>query len=395
MRHYKYLIVGGGMSAASAIEGIRSLDEEGRIGLISAESVPPYDRPPLSKGLWQGQSLQEIQRLPEVPGVHLHLGHIAVTLDKKNREVTDSANQVYHYDKLLLATGGSPRPLPQGPEGVIYYRTLEDFDRLHSYIGCGLTFAVVGGGFIGSEIAAALAQKNENVTLLFPESGIGANRFPASLSTFLNEYYEAQGVRVLADQKVTALARHGQKTSLHLDPGMPLTVDVVVAGLGIEPNVTLAKQARLNLDNGIVVDEHLQTSHPDIYAAGDVASFYNPALDRRLRVEHADNANTMGRCVGRNMVGATEPYTHLPYFYSDLFDLGYEAVGETNSHLDIVTAWEEHNRKGIIYYLRDDGVCGVLLWNVWDQVKAATRLIADKVPLTKEAARSTLEIVSG
>jgi NADPH-dependent 2,4-dienoyl-CoA reductase/sulfur reductase-like enzyme len=197
------------------------------------------------------------------------------------------------------------------------------------------------------------------------------------LATFLNEYYTAQGVKVLAEQKVIALARHGEQSFLHLDPGMPLHVDVVVAGLGIEPNVTLAEQAGLNLDNGIEVDQHLQTSQTDIYAAGDVASFYCSALEKRLRVEHADNADAMGRCAGRNMAGAEEPYTHLPGFYSDLFDLGYEAVGETDSSLDIVTTWKEPNLKGIVYYLRGGHVRGVLLWNVRDQIHAATRLIEE------------------
>jgi len=390
MIHYPYLIVGGGMSAASAIEGIRSLDDKGRIGLISAERVPPYDRPPLSKGLWKDQSPPDIKRLTDTSDVQLHLDSKVVSLDKKNREVVDDSDQVYHYDKLLLATGGTPRRLPKAPEGVIYYRTIEDYDRLRSYTGCGLSFAVVGGGFIGAEIAAVLAQQKENVTLIFPEAGIGANRFPPALASFLNEYYTRQGVRVLAVQKVTGLVEHGQQTALHLDPGLPLNVDVVVAGLGIEPNVDLAEQAGLELENGIVVDETLQTSHPGIYAAGDVAAFYSPALKKRRRVEHADNANAMGHLAGRNLAGTTEAYTHLPYFYSDLFEMGYEAVGETDSRLEIVTAWEEPNHKGTIYYLRDERVCGVLLWNVWDQVEAATHLIEEGAPFSRNTASHVL-----
>jgi NADPH-dependent 2,4-dienoyl-CoA reductase/sulfur reductase-like enzyme len=322
--------------------------------------------------------------------LHLHLGRTVRSLDKKNREVIDDTGQVYHYDTLLLATGGTPRRLPKAPEGVIYYRTLEDFERLRSYTGCGLSFAIVGGGFIGAEIAAALAQQKENVTLIFPEVAIGANRFPPSLAKFLNDYYQSQGVRVLAEQKVVALAKHGQQTSLHLDPGLPINVDVIVAGLGIKPNVDLAGQAGLELDNGIIVDETLQTSHPDIFAAGDVAAFYSPALEKRIRVEHADNANVMGYQAGRNLTGASEPYDYLPYFYSDLFDMGYEAVGETDSRLDMVEAWEEPNQKGIVYYLRDRSVCGILLWNVWDQVDEARRLIAKKEPFSKESARPVL-----
>ncbi|HET9220930.1 MAG TPA: FAD-dependent oxidoreductase, partial [Roseiflexaceae bacterium] len=162
--------------------------------------------------------------------------------------------------------------------------------------------------------------------------------------------------------------------------GRELLVDGVVAGIGIEPNTTLAQAAGLHVDNGIVVDSLLRTNHPDIYAAGDVANFANPALGKRLRVEHEDNANTMGKVAGRNMAGAQEAYDHLPFFYSDLFDLGYEAVGELDARLDMVADWKEPFREGVLYYLRDGRVRGVLLWNVWEQVDAARHLIAEPGP---------------
>jgi NADPH-dependent 2,4-dienoyl-CoA reductase/sulfur reductase-like enzyme len=157
-------------------------------------------------------------------------------------------------------------------------------------------------------------------------------------------------------------------------------VDGVVAGIGIDPNVELARAAGLGVDNGILVDEHLRTAHPDIYAAGDVASFYSPALGKRLRVEHEDNAKTMGRAAGRAMAGQPESYRHLPFFYSDLFESGYEAVGELDSRLEIFTDWQEPNHKGVIYYLEEGKVRGVLLWNVWEKVEAARELIAESGP---------------
>jgi 3-phenylpropionate/trans-cinnamate dioxygenase ferredoxin reductase component len=159
-----------------------------------------------------------------------------------------------------------------------------------------------------------------------------------------------------------------------------VVVDGVVAGIGIEPNVDLAKAAGLEVDNGIIVDEFLRTSHPHIYAAGDVAAFYSPALAKRIRVEHEDNANSMGRLAGRNMTGKSEPYHHLPSFYSDLFELGYEAVGEVDSRLETVADWKEPNEEGVIYYVQHGRVRGVLLWNVWEQVEAARRLIAAPGP---------------
>ena len=166
--------------------------------------------------------------------------------------------------------------------------------------------------------------------------------------------------------------------------GQEITADGVVAGLGILPNTELAAQAGLVLENGIVVDEFLRTSNPDIYAAGDVANFYSPLLEKRTRVEHEDNANTMGEMAGRNMAGESAAYHHQPFFYSDLFDLGYEAVGDLDSSLDIVEDWQEPYRKGVVYYLRSGRVRGVLLWNTWGQVSAATELIADKTLHTRD-----------
>ena len=168
------------------------------------------------------------------------------------------------------------------------------------------------------------------------------------------------------------------------------TSDVIVAGLGIQPNVELAEQAGLRVDNGIVVDELCRTSQADIYAAGDVANFHNPALGLRLRVEHEDNANTMGRAAGRAMAGEPKPYHHLPFFYSDLFELGYEAVGETDSRLETVSDWKEPYREGVVYYVKNGRVRGVLLWNTWGQVDHARALIAEQGPLTARELKGRL-----
>jgi NADPH-dependent 2,4-dienoyl-CoA reductase/sulfur reductase-like enzyme len=196
--------------------------------------------------------------------------------------------------------------------------------------------------------------------------------------TFLNSYFQEKGVTLVASETVKSVCKVGNKVVVTTGKGLEIAADGVVAGLGIEPNTDLAKQAGLKVDNGIVVDELLRTTNHDIYAAGDVANFYSAALDKRMRVEHEDNANVMGEMAGRNMAGQSDIYSHQPYFYSDLFDLGYEAVGELDSGLDIVEDWKEPFQKGVIYYLRDGRVRGVLLWNTWGQVAAATQLIAEK-----------------
>ena len=380
MTHYKYLIVGGGMTADAAVQGVRELDATGAIGLIGAEAEVPYNRPPLSKGLWKGKPLESIRRKTEQQKVDLHLGRRVTSVDAHARQVADDLGNVHTFDKLLLATGGRPRRLPFGGEEIIYFRTLADYRRLRDLAETSNRFAVIGGGFIGSEIAAALAMNGKDVTMIFPETGIGARVYPRDLSAFLNEYYRGRGVRVLAGQSVRGLEVRDRQLALTIGDRGEIVVDGVIAGIGIEPDVELARLAQLEIDDGIVVDEFLRTSAPGIYAAGDVARFYNPALDKRIRVEHEDNANAMGKQAGRNMAGADEPYHHLPYFYSDLFDLGYEAVGELDSKLETVADWQELFKKGVIYYLQGGHVQGVLLWNVWDQVDAARQLIASQGP---------------
>ena len=376
MPDYKYLIIGGGMTADAAVAGIRQVDPDGSIGLIGAEHHPPYSRPPLSKGLWKGRPLEKIFRPASKEGVDKHLGVQVVSLDPSARTVVDDQGQTYTYGKLLLATGGTPRRLPFGEDHILYYRTLDDYEYLRGKAEQGDRFAVIGGGFIGSELAAALCQKDQPVTMLFPEEGIGARLFPADLARFLNNYYREQGVDVLTGELVSGLEAGRENLALLTKSGKQVQAGVIVAGLGIQPNTQLAEEAGIRVEDGIVVDEHLHTSQPDIFAAGDAANFYNPVLDMRMRVEHEDNALTMGRTAGLNMAGNPQPYHHLPMFYSDLFDLGYEAVGEMDPRLETFADWQEPYRKGVIYYLRDGRVRGVLLWNVWEQVEAARALIA-------------------
>ena len=387
---YQYLIIGGGMTADAAIGGIRQTDPSGAIGLIGADPHPPYNRPPLSKALWKGKPLDTVWRRTDRRGVDLHLGRTAVGLDPGRKQVTDDQGTIYTWEKLLLATGGIPRRLGFGGDRVIYFRTLDDYTRLRALTEQGRQFAVIGSGFIGSEIAAALAMNNKDVVMLFPDEGIGGRRYPRDLSMFLNEFYREKGVDVRAGERIVGLKEQGTKASLKTQSGREVVVDGVVAGLGIEPNTEVASAAGLEIQDGIIVDETLRTRHPDIHAAGDVAAFHNPALGRRIRVEHEDNANTMGRAAGEAMAGEGKPYHHLPYFYSDLFELGYEAVGDLDARLETVADWKQPFREGVVYYLQRGRVRGILLWNTWDQVEAARRLIADPGPFRGEDLRGRL-----
>jgi 3-phenylpropionate/trans-cinnamate dioxygenase ferredoxin reductase component len=380
MPHYKYLIIGDGMTADAAVHGIREVDAQASIGIISKETEKPYDRPPLTKGLWKDKPFESIWRHTEKERVEFHLGRNVQAIEPEHKRVLDDKQTIYTYDKLLLATGGRPRQLPFGEGQIIYYRTVDDYRRLHERAEKDKRFIVIGSGFIGSEIAAALAMNHREVVMVFPGKSIGNRMFPQDLSQFLNDFYREKGVQIFAGESATGLEVRDHEMSLKTSGGREVSTAAVVAGIGIVPNVELAQAAGLKVEDGIIVDEFLQTTLTDIYAAGDVASFYNPALQKNMRVEHEDNANTMGKVAGRNMAGKQEPYRHLPFFYSDLFELGYEAVGEVDSRLETFADWKTPYREGVVYYLQKGRVRGVLLWNVWGQVDSARALISEPGP---------------
>jgi NADPH-dependent 2,4-dienoyl-CoA reductase/sulfur reductase-like enzyme len=380
MARYRHLIVGGGMTADAALHGIRKRDSSGNIGVIAAEPHPPYNRPPLSKGLWKGEVEDSVWRKSAETGAELHLGRRAVTLDPEARRVADDRGAVYEYETLLLATGGTPRRLAGAPDGLIYFRTLDDYRRSRQLADRKARFVVIGGGFIGSEVAAALRMQECQVTMVVPQPGLGARVFPADLSRYLVDYYRHEGVTMLMGESVERVEAAAGGYRVHTKGAGAISADAVVAGLGIELDVDLARQAGLAVGDGIQVDARLRTSRPEIYAAGDVASFPSPALGKRMRVEHEDNANTMGDVAGQNMAGAGLTYAHLPFFYSDLFKLGYEAVGEVDARHETVADWKDPMKEGVVYYLEAGRVRGVLLWNTWDQVDAARALIAAPGP---------------
>ena len=390
MKNYQYLIIGGGMTAAAAVDGIREVDPTGSMGIVSMEQDPPYNRPPLSKGLWKGDPVDGIWRKAKGNAPELHLGREIKEIIPKERRVIDDQGNVFTYGKLLLATGGTPRRLPFDDDQIIYYRTLADYRRLRALTEKREHFAVIGGGFIGSEIAAALAMNGKKVTLIFPGHDVCERLFPRDLAQYVSGIYKQKGVELATGEKVVASKARGNQRALKTASGKTIVVDAVVAGIGIELNVELAESIGLTAENGVAVDQFLRTANPDIYAAGDVAAFQNPALGKRMRVEHEDNANTMGRLAGRNMAGKSEPYDHLPFFYSDMFELGYEAIGEVDSRLETFADWKRPNEEGVVYYLKEGRVRGVLLWNVWEQVEAARKLIAEPGPFTRETLKGRL-----
>jgi 3-phenylpropionate/trans-cinnamate dioxygenase ferredoxin reductase component len=247
----------------------------------------------------------------------------------------------------------------------------------------GARAVVIGGGFIGSEIAASLTANGCLVTMIFPDAGVSSRVLPAALSAYVTEDYRKRGVEILTEETVEAASAGSVTTG----SGRTIEADIVIAGLGLEPATDLAEAAGLEIDNGIVVDELGRAAgYEDVFAAGDVANFPVAALGRRLRVEHEDHAKAHGRAVGANMAGANARYDHLPFFYSDMFDLGYEAVGEVDSRLEILERWQEPNRKGIVAYLDEARrPRGFLYWNVWDHVERGRELIRAGAPIEESA----------
>ena len=370
MHTTKYLIVGAGMTGDMAAKGIREQEPDGSITMIGADPHPPYKRPLLTKGLWHGAEEASIWREP-AEDIELVTGRRIVSVDLGGHSAMNDAGEKYSWEKLLFATGARPRQIP-GAEGVVWFRTLDDYHRMRKVAVDGAHIVVIGGGFIGSELAASLADNDCRVTMLFPEGGVCDRLFPADLSGWVTDYYREKGIDVLVGEKVETASGDRVQTG----SGRTIEADAVAGGLGVIPNTELAEEAGLEVNDGIVVDEYGRApGHEDVFAAGDVARLPVPALGTSLRIEHEDHANTHGRVVGGNMAGAGMAYTHLPFFYSDLFDLGYEAVGILDSRLEAVEDWEEPFRKGVVTYVEDGRPRGVLLWNVWGKLDEARDLI--------------------
>lgn len=399
MKHrYRYLIIGGGLAGASAIEGIRQLDKEGTIGLLCAEDILPYHRPPLSKDLlWGKKSFNEIFVFDVAyyrdQKVELRLKTTVKSIDAEKCFVVDEVGREYHYSKLLIATGGSPRQLSEAGESVHYFRSARDYRALAEAIPKVKDFLIIGGGFIGAELAAALSHQGKKVTMLFPGKCLLENIFPSDLSAFVTDFYKQKGVFFITEDEANHFDSRNDRVKVTTKSGKKLDAGWVIAGIGIDLELKLAESAGLQTDKGIVVGKCLQTSKTGIYAAGDLARFPCGALGQNVRLEHWDNASAQGKCAGINMAGGVEPYVYLPYFYSDLFELGFEAVGRLDSKMKTISAWEIPFRKGVVVYLEDQKVKGVLLWNQSKMLDWARKLITEKAsPASAEELKKLIPV---
>jgi len=380
---YQYVIIGAGLAGASAVEGIREVDENGTILLIGDESHLPYNRPPLSKKLWTGEKkVSEIVvhglEYYDDRNVDLTLGFKAVHLDPNSREITLGNGENIEYGKLLLSMGGISRRLtiPGGDlDGICYYRRLDDYWKLKAESEHNSNAIIIGGGYIASEIAAALNMQGVEVTVIMRGEWLCRHLFPESLGRSVMKDYTTRGVNFMTGDEPSEIERKSGGFVVKTKGGKTLETHTMVVGIGVHAAVALAEETGIKVDDGVVVNEFLQSSDPSIYAAGDIANFPYRALGDRRRVEHWDNALNSGKYAGWNMAGKETPYDYMPYFFSDLFDLGFEAVGDVSTRLEAFADWQKENEKGVIYYLKDSVVRGAMVIGVWDKVDDARELI--------------------
>lgn len=394
MTDYDYLIIGGGQVADDASRAIRKGDPKGSIGIISADKDAPYSRPALSKKLWTDPEFtveQDFLDTAEDTGAQLWLDTTVTRIDRENQRVEVGDADPIGYGRLLLATGSSPTSLPApDDERVIPFRSLDDYRTLRRLAKPDARAVVIGGGYIGTELAAALAGEGvKQVQLVFSGTLLGEQRLPKSLAERHTELFRSNGVELLSGHHAEKVETDGTDLVVVLDDGTRLPCDVVAVGLGSEPNLALAEQAGLHMDDGVVVDEHLRTSDPRIWAAGDIASYPDVILGR-TRIEHVDNAREMGACAGASMAGSDESYTHTPYFYSQVFGKRWEAIGKTKAELDTLEVPLDDDRM-VVYYRDEDGkAVGVLLWQVPDEKIDEARKVLAEAPSDEDELRGRI-----
>jgi 3-phenylpropionate/trans-cinnamate dioxygenase ferredoxin reductase component len=379
-----HVIVGASLAGASAAAALRKEGFDGRIILIGEEAERPYERPELSKTYLRGEAKKDVHVHPvgfyDEHDIELWTGRRVDRLDLARREIT-VGDEPIRFDRLLLATGATPRDLDlPGSEldGIMTLRTMADADRIRERAEDVNVVAVIGGGWIGSEVAASLRQLGHDVTLVLPTRNPLEKVLGPELGAMYREAHEEQGVSIVAGATATAFEGHGYVTAVRTADGRTVPAGLVVVGVGAEPRVELARQAGLRVDDGILVDERLETSVPGIFAAGDVANATHPLYRRRLRIEHWDNAKRQGRTAAANMLGKAKRYERIPYFYSDQYDIGMEYTGLAAPGDEVVFRGDRGAREFIAFWLRDGRVTAGMNVNVWDVAPAIERLVASQ-----------------
>jgi 3-phenylpropionate/trans-cinnamate dioxygenase ferredoxin reductase subunit len=392
-----YLIVGASLAGAKAAEALRAAGFDGPVALIGAENELPYERPPLSKGYLQGKAERDVVYVHprdwyQQADIELRLGATVTAIDRAAHEVVLADGSRTSYDKLLLTTGSSPRQL-QVPgadlDGVLYLRSIGDSDRIKAVLGSAASIAVIGAGWIGLEVAAAAREAGVAVTVLEAAELPLLRVLGPEVASVFAALHRDHGVDLRCGVQVAEITgADGHVAGVRLGDGTVVTADAVIVGIGIAPNTELAAAAGLEIDNGIRVDAQLRSSDPDIYAAGDVASAFHPAIGKHIRVEHWANALNQPPAAAKAMAGQQVSYDRVPYFFSDQYDLGMEYSGyvEPGGYREVVFRGDVPGREFIAFWLGDDGrVLAGMNVNVWDVTDAIQALVTSGRPVDKAA----------
>ena len=388
-----YVVLGAGQAGGHAALALRAAGFAGRVVLVGDESYPPYERPPLSKKLLIGEVGPESTFLR--PAAHygekdieLQLGRRATAIDRRDRRVDFAAGEPLRYDRLMLTTGGRPRRLAlPGAElpGLFYLRTIADVLAMQPAMAPGARVAIVGGGFIGLEVAAAASRRGCRVTVLEVEEWLLKRVAPRLLSEAFERLHRRHGVDIRLATAVAGFAGDDRLRQVVTSDGGGLDADLAVIGIGIVPNVELAAAAGLEVANGIVVDSFGRTSDPDIYAAGDVAAGFNPLLGRRLRLESWQNAQNQAIAAARNMAGVETPHAEVPWFWSDQYDLNFQMIGLCHEHDEVVLRGDPADPQFSVFFLVDGRLAGAACFSNARDIPVARQLIARKIAVAPAA----------
>jgi 3-phenylpropionate/trans-cinnamate dioxygenase ferredoxin reductase subunit len=390
-----FVIVGASLAGAKAAEELRARGFDGRLVLVGAETERPYERPPLTKDYLRGES-ERAKAYVHTPSfyddqrIELMAGTTVRLVDRAASRLELDGGHLLPYDRLLLTTGAEPRRIRvPGAElpGVHYLRTLADCDALRARLGAGGRVAVVGGGWIGSEFAASARQSGLDVTLIDPLPLPGERLFGPGIASFFRDLHAAHGVELILGQGVEAFAGDGRAESVVLADGRSVDCDFAVVGIGVAPRDRLAREAGLAVENGIAVDEHLATSAPEIYAAGDVAAAWHPFYGARIRIEHWANALNQGPAAARSMLGEQIVYDRLPYFFSDQYEMGMEYSGYVTQWDEVVVRGDLDSGEFVAFWLREGRVLAGMNVNVWDVNEHVQALIRAGEPVDPDALR--------
>ncbi|MFC0432478.1 NAD(P)/FAD-dependent oxidoreductase [Kutzneria buriramensis] len=389
MAEQRFVIIGGGLAGAKAAEALREQGFDGRLTLVGDELHLPYERPALSKDHLTGKADRDSLRVHPATwydehGVDLTLGIGVSRIDRDGHRVELADGSAHAYDKLLLATGASPRrpPVPGADApGVRYLRRIEDSEAIRETLASAGRLVVVGAGWIGLEVTAAARQAGVAVTVLEAAELPLLRALGPEVATVFADLHRDHEVDLRLNVQVAEITA----TGVRLSDGTRIDADAVVVGVGAEPNTQLAKKAGLRVDNGVVVDAALRTDDPDIVAAGDVANAFHPLLGKHIRVEHWANALSQPPVAAATMLGEPAGHEELPYFFTDQYDLGMEYVGLPDGYDRVVFRGDVPGREFIAFWLKDNRVLAGMNVNVWDVVDPIKALIRARTEIDPQA----------